>query len=174
MVQSKALAHFRRNIPGHVDAGCVEVIRLENGRLFTFGVATCAVLVIHGTADGKPVTLLQHLSGHNFQGQPMAHVNRDLGRLLGEKFSFVSGCIIPGGFLDCELISSTVDPDDPTMQLLLWEQLKTYPWRDRLELWTHFRATHKLEVTTLGEVRVFADDARERQNPGRSSKAPTK
>ena len=162
-----ALARFHSSNADYVESGSLRCVRSRGGRLFTFGVATCAVLIICGNSKGTPLTLLQHLSGHNFRGQPQAHVCRDLRKLLGDDFCFTSGCIIPGGFLDNELIAPEVDAHDPTMQLLLWEQLEPLTWRDSLELWTEFRATYKIEVTAEGKVRIFADRALEGQRPER-------
>jgi hypothetical protein len=129
----------------------------EADQLFTFGAATCVVLIIFGRnkVSGKERTMLQHLSGFNNTGQPLANIPRDLEKILGAEFVFESGCIIPGEFLTNELLAPSLAPRDPTMQLLLWEELKPFPWKAKLQVWTGVKATDLIEVRPNFEVTIF-------------------
>jgi hypothetical protein len=156
-----ALKRFSSFSPNYVKTGYIGCV--TKGSLFTYGVATCVVLLICGTnSENKPQIFLQHLSGHNFRGNPQENVSRDLKKILGKGFIFSYGCIIPGGMLDEQLIcSSQVDnvDSDPTMQLLIWEQLCHFDWREKLELWTDFDETYKIELGVPNKINVYADHA---------------
>ena len=161
---SRALVHFSASKNGYVSDGDIQCFRGKfPSRLFTFGVATCAVVIICGKdgRTGEAVGYLQHLSGLNYRGQPKAGVCRDLGKLLGgsDSFLFESGCIIPGQALNNELTSPVVDPLDPALQFLIWEQFKSFTWRTQIELWTGLQAGDKIEllVSPARKINVYSD-----------------
>lgn len=157
-----ALHRFGLESPHCVQDG--ELKCASSGLLFTFGVATCLVLIICGkTQQGKAQIFLQHLSGLNYRGQPKEGVCRDLRKIFGEGFQFKSGCIIPGGFLNNDLLSPTIASSDPAMQFLVWEELAPFSWRDKLELWTGLHPTYKIEVLLSGVVKIFKDTPLEKQ-----------
>jgi hypothetical protein len=70
IMAKKKASSMKQNSVTHVDVGRIKCV--SQGRLSTTGLATCLALVICGeSADGNRCCLMQHLSGHNFSGQPL-------------------------------------------------------------------------------------------------------
>ena len=125
-------------------------MKLNRSYLFTWGVATCALLIIWGSHE----VLMLHLSGWNAPGNPKDRENIDVLSSLPSDFEFQQGYILPGEYLNEELCSgmSTVISD------MMNELLCDAPWKKRLVVLSGLKATHVVRASVgQHQLEVFTN-----------------
>jgi hypothetical protein len=156
VVAPDACQQFSAELPEFVKEGSIRCS--SEGRLVTSGVSKSVVLIIFGQCKGgEPRFLMQHLSRSNFQGGSSAGVCPELKTYLGETFVFKSGFIIQGELLNDELICEVDAPRDPSLQQMLWDELKSFSWRSSLEMVSTVGGSYSIVAIAPNLLHFFAE-----------------
>lgn len=139
---------FKSNSDKYVSDG---KLKISNKSLFTWGVNTCALLIVWG----KSHVIMLHLSGWNADGNPYANECIDISLIIPNNFEFIKAVILPGESIDKELkfMGSSVLKD-----LMEIKVLKNISWKKDIKILIGLKAKQIINASVQSATLEIFDN----------------